>query len=75
MPKGNRTPKSDNFHAHDFKPISDVPLEKLAERPICIRLEESIDKILRSLPREERINFLRHLITDAVKDKYGNLNY
>lgn len=73
MPKGNREPKGDEFHKHDFKPVTEVPLRKLADKPVCIRLEVHIDKILRNLPQKERIIFLRQSITDAVIDKYGNV--
>lgn len=67
MGKGNHNPiQSPEFKAKQFKPVSDLPEEKLAPQPIAVKVGESIHAVVMKLPQKERINWLRRVITKAA---------
>jgi hypothetical protein len=44
----------------------------LADKAYAIKLYKDVDDYLRSLPREERTEFVRELIAKAVREKKKN---
>lgn len=70
MSKGNPSPtQTPKFKAKQFKPVSELPEEKLASQPLAVKVEESIHAAVMQLPRKERINWLRKVITEAAKQE------
>lgn len=55
-----------DFLEKQFKPISDLPEEKLAKQSLAVKLPQSIDKKIRALPQKERIEWLRRVLIDAA---------
>ena len=57
------------FIEHQFQPLSDLPDEPLATAPLSVKVGESIYDAVMELPRRDRINFLRRVITEAVQQE------
>ena len=64
----NPNPKiTPEFLEKQFKPVSELPDEKLAKNPISVKLAESVDAKIRALPRKKRIEWLRRVLTEATE--------
>ena len=55
------------FLEKQFKPISELPDEKLASKPVAVKLPTSIDEKIRKLPQKQRIEWLRRVLTEAAQ--------
>ena len=65
----NKKPKiTDDFKQQQYRAYGDVE-EKLAKKNAFIKLPVDVQEELDSWPQEERIIFLRSLITNAVREK------
>lgn len=70
MPKGNPSPIiTPAFKAHQFK-RGDDSTELMAKKNIQLRLTESVDTLVRSLPN--RSAWLRRVITEAAQRELMN---
>ncbi|MFB2834995.1 hypothetical protein [Floridanema evergladense] len=56
------------FKRQQYRPYGDVQ-EKLSKKTAFIKLPVDVQEELDSWPQEERIVFLRSLITNAVREK------
>ncbi len=54
------------FIEKQFKPISDLPSEKLAKKAVAVKLPESVDAKIRALPQKQRIEWIRRVLTEAA---------
>ncbi len=63
----NPNPKiTKGFIEKQFKPVSDLPREKLAKQSLAVKLPQSIDQKIRAMPQKERIEWLRRVLIDAA---------
>ncbi|NJM66242.1 MAG: hypothetical protein HC851_11580 [Acaryochloris sp. RU_4_1] len=70
MAKGNRKPvQTPEFKAKQFKPVSDLPDEKLAPKPLAVKVGGSVYQAVVGLPQKEKINWLRRVITEAARQE------
>lgn len=66
MPNPNPR-QTEEFKAKQFQPVAPLPDEKLASKPIAVKLGESVDAAIRALPQKERIVWLRRVLTEAAR--------
>ncbi|NEZ60349.1 hypothetical protein [Adonisia turfae] len=67
MSKGNPHPTlTQEFIAAQFKPVSDLPQEKLAKQPLAVKVPESVYLSVMKLPQKIRIEWLRRVICEAA---------
>ncbi len=73
MPKGNPNPiQTKEFRNHQFKPVSTLPKEPLAKQPVSLKVEQSVWELIQTLPRKDRIEWLRRVIGDAARNELVN---
>jgi hypothetical protein len=70
MPNPNPI-QTEELKAKQYKAYGkvDVPLSK---KNFTLKLPVDVQEILDNLPPEVRIPFVRNLISDAVREKFGN---
>jgi hypothetical protein len=70
MPNPNPI-QTEELKAKQYKAYGelDIPLSK---KNLSLKLPVDVQRVLDSLPPEIRIPFLRNLISDAVREKFGN---
>jgi hypothetical protein len=68
--RGNPNITEDNKNAR-FDPVGPLPIpgEKLSANMRGIRLQESVDRVIQSLPTGERSRILREIITQGLIDR------
>lgn len=59
--------QTEAFKQHQFKGFVEDSSEPLAKKVTGVKLPESIHGALQSLPQEERVKYLRRVITEAVR--------
>lgn len=68
MPKGNPNPvQTEEFKKMQFKPTSG-DYYPLADKQVQIRLPVDVKEALDAMPTNERVEKLRKLISDAVRN-------
>lgn len=60
----NPKPSTEQIAAHQYVVQGDEPLGA----PISIRFPASVDAVLRAMPSDERSQFIRGLVMDAIKN-------
>ncbi|MFN6560021.1 MAG: hypothetical protein RMY28_009455 [Nostoc sp. ChiSLP01] len=64
----NPTPvQSEGFKEQQFKGYTEELTESLAKKVTGVKLPQSIHDALHALPQEERVKYLRRIISEAVK--------
>jgi hypothetical protein len=66
MPNPNPR-QTEEFKKHWFKPVGEVPPEKLERKPVAVTVGKSIYAAIYSLERPDRITWLRRVISEAAK--------
>ncbi|MFB2836863.1 hypothetical protein [Floridanema evergladense] len=67
--RGNPSPvQTDEFKKRQFKPVGEVD-SPLARKPTSVKLPQDVAEELDSWTKEERVMFLRSLITNAVRER------
>lgn len=67
--RGNPNPiQTDEFKKKQFKPVGEID-SPLARKPTSVKLPQDVAEVLDSWTKEERVTFLRSLITNAVREK------
>ncbi len=68
LPKGNPNPKqTQEFLNKQFKPVSQLPDEPLAKKPLAVKVGQSVYDLVMSMPQKERIEFLRAAIAEKIE--------
>jgi len=70
----NPSPRqTEEFKKHRFKPVGEAPTdEKLERTPVAVTVGKSIYEAIHKLDRQERITWLRKLITEAARKELLN---
>jgi hypothetical protein len=63
--------RAEEFKAKQYKACGEVDVP-LAKKNFAMRLPIDVQEILDNLPPEIKVPFLRKLISDAVRKKFGN---
>ncbi|OKH29954.1 hypothetical protein NIES2119_31795 [[Phormidium ambiguum] IAM M-71] len=67
--RGNPNPiQTTEFKERQFKPVGEIDTP-LARKPTSVKLPQDVAEELDSWTKEERVLFLRSLITKAVREK------
>ncbi|GAB1544150.1 hypothetical protein NUACC21_68260 [Scytonema sp. NUACC21] len=68
MSKGNRNPvQSTQFKEKRFRAYGEVGNIALSKKPISIKLPQDVHDVLENLPSEQRVTYLRRIISEAVR--------
>lgn len=68
MPKGNRNPvQSTQFKEKQFQAYGEVGSIPLSKKAISIKLPQDVHDVLENLPSEERVTYLRRIISEGVR--------
>ncbi|WP_138503404.1 hypothetical protein [Nostoc sp. PA-18-2419] len=59
--------QSEEFKEYQFKGYTEELTEPLAKKVTGLKLPQSIHDALHALPQEERVRYLRRIITEAVR--------
>lgn len=68
----NPSPRqTEEFKAQQYQPQGDVSgLQPLAKKPLCVKLPEDVDAVVRSLPNTAE--WLRRVVVDAARTELMN---
>lgn len=66
MPNPNPR-QTEEFKRKRFQAVAPLPDEKLASKPVSVKVGESVQAAIADLPQKERITWLRRVITDAAR--------
>lgn len=70
-----RPTQTEEFKARQYKARGEIPgNQPLAKRPTSIKLPLDVDEIIRGLPENERVTWLRRVICDAAYTELLNSN-
>jgi len=70
----NPSPKqTQEFKSKQFQAVGEIPGDlPLSRRNICIRLPADVQDAIDALPKEEKISWLRNVISNAVRKELIN---